>query len=503
MGEPRELSELLTQAAQLADLEIVAYLLDWDQETTMPPHGAAARANHLATIATVRHEKLTNPQIGRWLDALESWEDGSDPDSDEVRSLRRIRRDYRKAVEVPAKLAAERAHAQATGVESWRLAREASDFGMYRDSLALQIELARQYADCFSGQFEAPYDAVLDDFEPGMTAELVSELFTELQEALVPVIAQTKSDHFERSAFRGPHELADQERAVKWLLPFLGFDPGSWRLDVTTHPFGGSYGLGDIRISTRYDRMYFEDAFYGVLHEFGHGLYGGSLDPKLDRTPIGSINSAAMHESQSRTWENLVGRSRAFAEWSFPHLKRLLPNGFPAQNPYELFQELNSVQPSLIRVDAEEYTYNLHLVLRFELERAIVNGELSVDELPAKWNEEMMRLLGVEVPNDAQGVLQDPHWAGGAFGYFPTYTIGNMISAQLWEGVERDVPEIHSEIEKGNFAPLREWQRDNVHQHAARYSTKELLDRVVGEPLSPKPLINYLTAKLKESGRLT
>jgi carboxypeptidase Taq len=282
----------------------------------------------------------------------------------------------------------------------------------------------------------------------------------------------------------------------------MGYDPDNWRLDPALHPFAQSLAPTDIRLTTKYDEHDFGVALYSVLHEFGHGLYEASVDPALARTGLAEPVSLGVHESQSRLWENVVGRSRPFCAWLLPRLNGLLPGGFDGLGPDALYRAVNTVQPSLIRIEADETTYNLHIVLRFELELALVEGSLAVADLPAAWNEGMSRLLGLEVPTDAEGVLQDTHWGAGLIGYFPTYTIGNLMAAQLWERIEADLEDLPERIERGDFTPLREWLRLHVHRHGRKLYPRELLRRVTGDDLRVEPFLGYLRAKLEDAGLL-
>jgi len=500
---PPELAALRERAAILADLGRVHSLLFWDQNTMMPPNGAPARGDVSATLEAVAHERLTDPQLGRLLDALEPWTAEQDPDADEVRLVRELRRDFEKAVRVPTSLAAELSRAAALGQAAWQEARAAADFWRFRDALERQIELRHRYVACFT-DFEHAYDVLLDDFEPGMTTARLRLLLAELVEALVPLVADVAADGArpEGGVFGGPHEVEDQRRAVMDILEGVGLDPDGWRLDVAPHPFAQGIAPADIRITTRYDLHDFTGAYLGSLHEFGHGLYEAGIPDRLARSPLGSPVSLGVHESQSRLWENLVGRSRPFCAWALPRLAEHLP-ALPAITADELYRGVNSVHRSLIRVESDETTYNLHIVLRFELELALIEGTLAVDDLPHAWNDGIHRLLGLDVPDDAAGVLQDVHWGAGLIGYFPTYTLGNLMAAQLWETLRAQLPEIDAQVERGDFAPLRSWLREHIHAHGRKLPPPELLARVTGQELAVAPFLRYLRAKLADTGVLT
>ena len=499
---PPELAALEERARVVAHLGRIHALLFWDQNTMMPPGGAVGRADHSATLESVTHERLTDPEIGRLLDVLEPWAAGEDPDADEVRLVAVMRRDFEKAVRVPTSLAAEMSRADSLGDAAWQEARAAADFSRFRDALARHLELRARYVACFPG-VEHPYDVVLDDFEPGMTTAQVRPLLAELAAGLVPLVeAATAPAAADGHPFAGAYEVEDQRRAVMELLEAVGFDPDRWRLDVSPHPFAQGIADGDVRVTTRYDIHNFAEAYFGALHEFGHGLYEASIPGHLKRTPLGRPVSLGVHESQSRLWENIVGRGRPFCTWAHGWLARALPATVAGTTPDELFRALNQVEPSLIRVASDETTYNLHIVLRFELEVALMEGALAVDDLPHAWNEGMHRLLGLDVPDDGQGVLQDVHWGAGMIGYFPTYSLGNLMAAQLWDGLSAELPDVGERLERGDFAPLREWLHDRVHVHGRKLSPPELLRRATGQELAVSPFLDYLRAKLRDAGVL-
>jgi carboxypeptidase Taq len=501
---PVELAALRERATMLADLGHIHSLLFWDQNTMMPPNGAAARGDHAAALETITHERLTDPALGRLLDALEPWAAEQHPDADDVRLIAELRRDFEKAVRVPTSLAAEASRAAAHGQAAWQAARAAADFSRFRDALARHIDLRHRYVACFEG-YEHPYDVLLDDFEPGMTAARLRPLLGELVDGLVPLVAGVATDPPppEGGPFGGPHAVEDQRRAVMDILEGVGFDPDGWRLDVAPHPFAQRVAHGDVRITTRYDLHDFAAAYFGSLHEFGHGLYEDGIPGHLARSPLGRPVSLGVHESQSRLWENLIGRSRPFCAWALPRVNAGLRGTLDGTTVDDLYRNVNAVHRSLIRVEADETTYNLHIVLRFELEQALMDGTLAVDDLPHAWNDGMHRLLGLDVPDDAQGLLQDVHWGAGLIGYFPTYTLGNLIAAQLWETLRADLPDLDAQIERGDFAPVRAWLRERVHVHGRKLPPAELLERVAGQQLAVAPFVRYLREKLADAGVLS
>jgi carboxypeptidase Taq len=507
MGEgvdavPPGWAALRERVAELADLRGAAALLHWDQHTTMPPAGAAARADRLAALDRVIHERLTDPALARLLDDIEPWAAGEDPDSDAARLVAHTRRDHEKAVRVPATLAVELTRAASLGQEAWLAAFQANDFGRFREALERQVELRHRYVACFP-ESEHPYDVLLDDYEPGMRTSEVVPVLAELRDGLAPFVRSAAAPG-ERprngGVFQGPWSAEVQRGAALDVLDGIGWDPAAWRLDPAPHPFAMGMGRGDTRITTRYDEHDFGMALYSVLHEFGHGLYDASYAPALDRTTLDSPASLAVHESQSRLWENLVGRGRPFCAWVLPRLRETLGAGLPdGLDADGLFRAVNAVSRSSNRVEADETTYNLHVVLRFELELGLIDGSIAVADLPAVWNDRMWRDLEVEVRDDRDGVLQDIHWGMGAIGYFATYTLGNLVAAQLWRRIRRDLPDLDASIEGGDFAPLRAWLGEHVHQHGRKFHTRELLARTTGEALSPQPFLEYLGAKLAEA----
>jgi carboxypeptidase Taq len=498
-----EIAALRRHMAEISDLGSLGALLFWDQQTMMPPGGAPARAEAASTLTRVFHARETSPELGALLDKLEPWAADQDPDSDDARLVWWARRDYEKAVRVPEDLAADLTRAKALGQQAWIEARAATDFALFRDALAKQVELRHRYVACFE-DFEHPYDALLDDFEPGLTTAELRPLFAELRDALVPLVSAAGDVAQERNdgALQGEFAVAAQRAAVLEVLEALGYDPDRWRLDPTLHPFASGIALDDIRLTTRYDEHDFAVALYSALHEFGHGLYEAGSDRALWRTTLDDPVSLGVHESQSRMWENMIGRSRPFCGWLLARLGATLPGAVAGLDAAGLYHAVNTVQPSLIRTEADETTYNLHIILRFELELALIEGSLSVDDVQAAWDEGMERLLGVRVPGPLEGVLQDVHWSAGLMGYFPTYTLGNLIGAQMWERLRDDLPDVDAQMERGEFAPLRDWLREHVHRHGRKFPPRELLRRITGDDLRVDPFLRYLRDKLADAGVL-
>jgi carboxypeptidase Taq len=378
------------------------------------------------------------------------------------------------------------------GVAAWERAKAESDFGLFAPHLERQLELKREYAACFP-EAATPYDALLEDYEEGRTTACVAELFEELRAALVPLVAELAARRVDEGPLRGPFPVEQQRAASESILDAFGAAQ-SWRLDETVHPFAMSPGPGDVRLTTKFARTDLT-ALFSTMHEFGHGIYEAGVDDGLARTLLGTGTSAAVHESQSRTWENLVGRSDGFWRWFYPILQPLLPEALADVDREPFVRAINAVKPGLIRVDADEVTYGLHIIMRFELEQALLAGDVAVRDVPEAWNARMREDLGVRVPDDAQGALQDIHWGVGLIGYFPTYQLGNVMSVQIWRRAEAELGDLEAQFARGDFAPLREWLHEHVYRFGRRYPPQELLEQVTGSALDPAPYLDYLRTK--------
>jgi carboxypeptidase Taq len=488
--------ELVRKLAQVHDVRMARSILSWDQHTKMPPKGGEVRAEQLGTLDRIAHELFTADEIGELLEGLRSYEEGLEYDSDEASLIRVTRRDYEKARRVPSELRAEMTRAGAIALPAWVEARQKSDFSIFLPYLIRNVELQREYLACFP-KAENDYDVLLDDFDEGLTTAEVRAVFDELKAELIPLIAEIteRADAVDDSCLTGPFPIEKQRDFALELLGRLGFDHESWRLDPTVHPFAMSAATSDIRLTTRYDEGDLNSLFAAV-HEFGHGFYENGIDAKLERTPLSQVTSMSLHESQSRMWENLVGRGLPFWRHFYPSLQAAFPERFGSVELDEFYRAINKVQPSLIRIEADEATYNLHIILRFELEQEILEGGLDLADLPDAWNTRMTEYLGVDVPDDAHGVLQDVHWSGGAIGYFPTYSLGNVISVQLWEQVREALPDLEQQFERGEFGELSGWLRENLHRHGRKFTSKEMLERIVGGTMDPGPYLRYLKDKL-------
>ncbi len=496
---PDPFEQLRVRMAALADLRSVAQLLDWDQQTMMPPRGAVARAETVATVQQISHEMFVADETGRLIEAATAYLDGASPDSDEASLVRVTNRQWDKARRVPSRLAADLARASSVGHAAWVEAREHSDFAGFVPYLERNVELVREYIDCFDG-FENAYDVLLDDYEPGGRTSDVARLFGELKTKLRPLIAVVEQHHdrVDDSPLYGDFPVDRQRELVRWLVEQMGFDRSGWRIDDAVHPFATGFSNHDIRITTRWDESFLSTSLYGAMHECGHGLYEEGIAQSLQRTPLGHAESLAMHESQSRMWENMVGRGRQFCGVLAPRIVSLFSETASGLDADTLYRAVNRVAPSLIRVEADEVTYGLHIIVRFELEQELVEGRLAIRDLPEAWNARYKEYLGVEVPDDGHGVLQDVHWAAGLIGYFPTYALGNLIAGQLFARAHEELPDLDAQIAAGDLHGLREWLREHVHRHGAKFSTTELLDRVVGGPIAVDPFIDYLKAKLSQ-----
>ncbi len=481
---PAALDALRARLAELADLSLLGNLAFWDQRTMMPPDGGPDRANQLATLSRLHHERAAADEVGEWLDALD--DAGAELDELDRDLVRLARRDYDRQKRVPGDLAAELAQASAAGQDIWEAARAANDFAKFAPALARNVELARAYADCFDG-YAGPYDALLADYDYGLTAERIQEVFGALGTTLPPLVAEL-SARPQQPPLEPP--VAAQELAVAAVLQRFGVRDDSWRLDVSSHPFSTNIGQRDSRITTRYEDGQLE-SLLAAMHEFGHALYDRQIAPELARTSLGDGTSMSIHESQSKLWENHVGRHRAFAGVL---AQELTTAGF-ATDATAVHATLTAVRPSLIRVSADETTYPLHIVLRFELERALVEGTLSVADLPAAWNDGMQRLLGVTVPSDADGVLQDVHWSSGAFGYFPSYALGCLIAAQLWETLESELGAQDDALAAGDVEAIATWLGDKVHRHGRRLDTEPVVESATGRGLDPAPFLRHLGSR--------
>jgi carboxypeptidase Taq len=484
---------------ETAMMESIQSLLTWDERTGMPVQAAEYRAEQVAYLAGKIHERRTASCLGEWLQILtQSPAVLDDPHGDQGASIRETLRQYNKQSKLPQKLVEALTRAEVLGQQAWVKARQENDFSAFQPFLENNLALRREQADAI-GFESSPYDVLLDDYEPGETAANLGQVLKGLREALVPLIAElAESVHPPDEKFlRQQYPIDRQEKFGFQAAQKLGFDFARGRLDVTDHPFCTEMGPHDHRILTRYNINDFSQAFYGILHEAGHGIYDQGLRPDQYGLPSGAPVSLGIHESQSRLWENMVGRSYAFWEHFHPIAQEFFSEQLGQVTLEQMYGAVNSVRPSLIRVEADEATYNLHIAIRFELEKALVEGDLLPADLPAAWNQRYQDYLGIEPCDDAQGVLQDVHWSAALFGYFPTYSLGNLYAAHWMNCAQKEIGELDGQFRQGDFAPLREWLSENIYRHGQCYSARELLERIDGGPLSHEPLLDYLSKKLR------
>ena len=490
---PDALDRLKARLADRHALNDVASLLGWDQRTMMPPAGAGARGNQMAALHRLNHELLIDPEVGRMLEELAPREASLDPGSDDAALIRIARRDYEKAVSVPSHLRAEMARAAAEATPVWREAKATSDFELFLPQLERNVELRRRYIACFEPQ-DDPYDILLDDFEPEMHAVEVTRIFDQLKAELVPLIAEQRDQEIDDAFLTGNFPANRQEALGREVVDLFGHRPDAWRIDPTEHPFMSGAGRDDIRITTHYYDGNL-DSLFATMHEYGHGLYQHQLPARIADLPTGDATSLGIHESQSRLWENLVGRSLPFWRFLYPRVQARFPEQLGGVELERFYAAINRVQPSLIRIHADEVTYGMHVILRFELEQDIAAGRIDLRDLPKLWAEKMQAYLGIEVPDDARGVLQDMHWATGLIGYFPTYLLGTVMSVQIWEKAAGDIGDLDAQIERGEFGALRGWLGEHVHGYGAKFSPQETLRRATGSTIDAKPYLAYLAGK--------
>jgi carboxypeptidase Taq len=493
VSENPKLDRLKELLAEVDDLRKAATLLFWDQRVMMPEGGAAARADSSATVGRLAHERFVSKEIGALLDELD--ENDYDYESIDASLIRVTRRDFEKAVRVPPELTGEMRRSSALALSAWGPARAESDFPALLPHLERNLELRHRYVDCFEPADET-YDILLDDYEPLMKTAEVREIFDGLKRDLIPLIEEIgEAGDIDDSFLRAEFGTDAQQHFSLTVLRRFGFTDDQWRLDPTQHPFMCTPGEGDVRLTTNW-RPDDLSSIFASMHEFGHGVYEWGVDSALQRTPLGSGVSLGVHESQSRTWENLVGRSRAFWRFFYPRLQEVFPAQLGSVDEEAFYRAANKVHPSLIRIDADEVTYNMHIILRFELEQELIENRISPSDLPEAWNARMNEYLGVEVPDDAHGVLQDMHWAGGSIGYFPTYSLGNVMSVQIWDRMKEDVVEVDEQMEHGDFGEIREWLRSHLYVLGRKFTPQETIERVTGSRIDAGPYVRYLREKL-------
>jgi len=496
-----EYDELITLVKKANLLASTAALLDWDQETMMPVRGVEHRSNQQAQLASIQHGLATNPRIGDLLAACESQDDlTTDPTAPEAVNIREVRRRYERVTKLPTKLVEELAQLTSLAHHEWAEARKASDFARFRPWLEKILELTRRKAECFGWPSDGePWDALAEDYEAGCTAADVEVVFTPLRKQLQDLLTELMASSTRPSnAFNEmPLPIDQQERFVRFVSERIGFEYSRGRLDRSTHPFCSGTHCHDVRLTTRFHETNVNDALGSTMHESGHGIYEQGLLPAHIGTPMGDAVSLGIHESQSRMWENQVGRSRAFWVWALPKLTEFFGDAVAALDLEKVYGGANIVKPDFIRVEADELTYNMHIMIRFEIERAMMRGDLGVSDIPGVWNQKYKQYLDLDVPDDRRGCLQDIHWSSGSIGYFPTYTLGNLYAAQFFETALEAMPDLHDQFEKGEFGDLKRWLNQNIHSHGERYPAADLCLHVTGKPLTTEPLLRYLERKLR------
>ena len=490
-------TELVRRAKELGVLNSCAAVLGWDHQTYMPPKGGALRGEQMAFLASLAHQKFTDPKVGELLAAVEGSDLVRDPESDAAANARELRRAYDRATKIPQSLVEELARVTTEAQQVWEQAKKKNDYASFRPVLERVVELKRQEADAV-GFKDHRYNALVEEYEPGTTVAELKTLFAGLTAELSPlvkkIVASPKQP--DTNILQREFPVDRQKVFAEAAAVAIGFDFAGGRLDTTAHPFCSGFGPGDCRITTRYNPRFFNEAFFGVLHETGHAMYEQNLPAEHFGTPLGAACSVGIHESQSRLWENQVARGRPFWDHFYPRLRQTFPSALADVSPEAFYFAINDVRPSLIRVEADEATYNLHIALRFELELGLLSGNLTGADLPGAWNERFEALFGLKVPDDARGCLQDIHWSFGGFGYFPTYTLGNLYAAQLMDAVRRELGvSLEDDFRRGDFARLKAWLGTHIHRHGQRFRAGELCRRATGEGLSARPFVAHLNEK--------
>jgi len=490
-----KLKKLKDIVYEINDINKAIAVLGWDQETYMPKDGIAGRAEQISTLSQISHKKATSQILGDLIKSLKVELSELDQDFDDARLIKVLDRNYQKQIKVPIEFVAEFAKASSLGQQAWAEARTKSDFLIFAPHLKKIVELRKQYADFFA-PYDHIYDPMLDDFEQGLKTSDVKAILDKLRSVQVNLVQKIKSKpEIDNSFFKLKFDNKKQWDFGVDVITKFGYDWDRGRQDKSEHPFTTDFGVNDVRITTRIDEYYLPSGLFGSMHEAGHGMYEQGIAQKLARTPLCAGASCAVHESQSRLWENIVGRSLPFWEYYYPILQKKFPSNLSDISLGCFYKAVNKVIPSMIRVEADEATYNLHIMLRTEIEIGLLDGSINVDDLPTVWNSKMMEYLGLNPKNDSEGVLQDIHWSMGYIGYFSTYTLGNLISAQIWEKINEDIPELNNNIKNGDFTELLTWLKENIHKHGAKFEPQELVEKVTGSKITPEPYLRYLTEK--------
>ncbi|MBK9207805.1 MAG: carboxypeptidase M32 [Anaerolineales bacterium] len=492
-GKLDQLKEIL---GEVSDVYHAASVLEWDQQVNMPPGGSDARGQQLGTLSKIAHEKSTSDEVGKLLQDLKY--EFTDAESDDAALVRVSARNYDKATRVPSQFVSKQAIVTTKAFEAWVEAKGKSDFSIFRPHLEKVVELVQEYISFFPPA-DHPYDILLDDYEPGMKTSEVKEIFNNLRPKQVELIKSIKSARQVKDDFL--HKKYNEKKVWDFseaVISKFGYDFNRGRQDKAPHPFQTTFSVNDTRITNRFESENPLSTLFSAMHEAGHAMYEQGSNPIYERTPLAGGTSLAVHESQSRMWENLVGRSLPFWEYFFPELKKTFPSQLDGVSAKSFYKAINKVEPSMIRVNADESTYNLHVMLRLELEIGMVEGKFAIKDLPEIWNAKMQDYLGIVPPNDAQGVLQDVHWSSGLMGYFSTYALGNLVSAQLWEKINADITDLDDQIRKGKFDSLLGWLREKVHIFGHKYDPQDLIEKVTGSKIDSAAYVRYLTKKYSD-----
>lgn len=494
----KKLEEFKQILAEVVDLGHAGAVVGWDQQVYMPRGGAVDRGNILETLAGIAHEKFTSDEMGKLLDVLKPYAETLDPDSDDACLIKRVAHDYNKETRVSSRWVADFARITTLAQTAWEEAKTDNKFDVFLPHLEKVVELRREYADFFK-PYDHIYDPLIDDFEPGMKTADVQRVFNALRPQQVELLkAIAAKPEIDDSFLHVPYSEQGQWDFGVDVITRFGFDWNRGRQDKSMHPFTTSFGVDDVRITTRFDPKRAASALFSTIHEGGHALYEQGFSPSLRRTPLAEGASMAVHESQSRMWENMVGRSKAFWKFFYPRLVEIFPQQLANISMEQYYRGINKVEPSLIRVEADEATYNLHIMLRMELEIGLMEGKIQVKDLPEIWNAKMKDYLGVVPHDNREGVLQDVHWCGGSFGYFPTYALGNLVSAQIWEKLNQDIPNLEDQISQGKFDEMLGWLRSKIHRFGKKYESQDLVKRVTGSEITSEPYMRYLRTKYSE-----
>lgn len=490
------LSRLQEKIRRISRLREAIAVLDWDQQTFMPPAGTEQRAEQIATLSRMVHEEITSQETADLLHQAEAEAQSLDPEGDDVANLRAFRREYERRARVPAALAEEFSRTTSLAHHEWVHAKKNNDYKAFQPWLEKIFHLCKEIAEC-RGYEKHPYDALLDPFEPGTRTEQIQALFQQIRAPLTELVHRIQKAPVKASdqVLRRHYPIEKQRLVAEDVVRRIGFDPSRGRQDTAPHPFCTSFSTQDVRITNRFNENWLPGSLYAAMHEAGHAMYEQGFPDSFNGTFLRDGASLGFHESQSRMWENWVGRSKPFVEYYLPFLQEIFPEALGDVSIDQFYLAVNKVEPSLIRVEADEVTYNLHIMLRFELEVALLTEQLSFTDLPEAWNAKMRESLGIEPTNYADGVLQDIHWSAGIIGYFPTYTLGNIIAGQLWEKILGDIPDIYERIRQGDFQPLLEWLRTHVHRYGAKYLPQDLLVKITGKPLDASAYLQYLQNK--------